>query len=84
MSSMGAAIARLHTCLKHLVLLPVYIYRATISRVLPKGLCRFQPTCSQYMVDAVTKRGIIVGILKGLWRICRCNPFTKGGYDPVE
>ncbi len=46
--------------------------------------CRFHPTCSQYMYEAVDKRGVLVGIGMGIWRILRCNPFTKGGYDPVK
>ena len=44
--------------------------------------CRFQPTCSHYMIGAVDKYGVIRGVLKGLWRIVRCNPLCKGGYDP--
>ncbi|MDR2704660.1 MAG: membrane protein insertion efficiency factor YidD, partial [Planctomycetaceae bacterium] len=40
------------------------------------------PTCSTYMIEAVKKYGVIRGTLKGLWRILRCNPWNKGGYDP--
>ncbi len=46
--------------------------------------CKYQPTCSQYMIDAITKYGAFRGTLMGLWRILRCNPFSKGGYDPVR
>ena len=46
--------------------------------------CKYQPTCSQYMIDAVTKYGVLKGGLMGIWRILRCNPFSKGGYDPVR
>ena len=71
-----------------LVCAPVRLYRATVSRALawvfPYPICRFQPTCSQYMLEAIEKKGILLGLLKGLWRICRCHPFSKGGYDPVE
>lgn len=49
-----------------------------------KPCCRFYPTCSQYMIDAVTKYGPVKGGLKGTWRILRCNPLCKGGYDPVK
>ena len=70
------------------VLLPVRLYRATVSRLMgmisPYPICRFTPTCSEYMIEAVEKKGIVVGVVKGLWRICRCNPFSRGGYDPVE
>jgi putative membrane protein insertion efficiency factor len=59
------------------------IYRKAVSPLFP-ACCRFQPTCSQYMIDAVTKYGAIKGGLMGIWRILRCNPFSKGGYDPVR
>jgi len=58
-------------------------YQLLISPLLPPA-CRFQPSCSQYMIDAVRKRGPIRGVLKGLWRLLRCNPFCRGGYDPVK
>ena len=45
--------------------------------------CLYRPTCSQYMLEAINNHGVIVGILLGCWRILRCNPFSKGGYDPV-
>ncbi len=48
------------------------------------GCCKYQPTCSQYMIDAITKYGPVKGVLMGIWRILRCNPFSKGGYDPVR
>jgi uncharacterized protein len=44
--------------------------------------CRFTPTCSNYMIQAIDKYGVMRGTAKGLWRIVRCNPFTLGGYDP--
>ena len=46
--------------------------------------CRFYPSCSQYMIEAIRRRGAIRGALKGTWRLLRCNPFSPGGYDPVE
>ena len=45
--------------------------------------CRFRPTCSQYALEAVSKYGALKGGALALWRILRCNPFCKGGYDPV-
>ncbi len=59
------------------------LYQATLSPLVGRQ-CRFLPTCSEYFIEAVEKRGAIRGTLKGLWRICRCNPFAKGGYDPVD
>ena len=50
----------------------------------PSGYCRFQPTCSEYAIAAVNKYGIIKGGLKALWRVIRCNPWNKGGWDPVK
>ena len=46
--------------------------------------CKYGPTCSQYMIDALEKYGVVKGLAKGIWRILRCNPFSKGGYDPVK
>lgn len=65
------------------VILPVRIYQATLSPLLG-GQCRFIPTCSQYFIEAVQKRGVIGGLRRGLWRILRCHPFSRGGYDPVK
>lgn len=45
--------------------------------------CRFRPTCSQYMIEAIEVHGAFKGLVLGIWRILRCNPFCKGGYDPV-
>ena len=48
-----------------------------------KKTCLYDPTCSQYMLEAINNLGVIAGILLGTWRILRCNPFSKGGYDQV-
>ena len=61
----------------------VRMYQRTLSGLIG-GQCRFIPTCSEYFIQAVRARGPILGCLLGLWRICRCHPFTRGGYDPVE
>ncbi|MCE5239821.1 membrane protein insertion efficiency factor YidD [bacterium] len=52
------------------------------SRLLP-GVCRFRPTCSEYMIQALQVHGVVRGLGLGLWRIMRCNPFVPGGDDPV-
>ncbi|MBO5212978.1 MAG: membrane protein insertion efficiency factor YidD [Clostridia bacterium] len=57
-------------------------YRKLISP-LKRPCCRFTPTCSQYALDAIDKFGAIRGMLLAIWRVLRCNPFGKGGYDPV-
>lgn len=58
-------------------------YKAAISPWLPSA-CRFEPTCSVYMMDAVAKYGVIRGVWLGLKRLGRCHPFHQGGYDPVH
>lgn len=70
--------------MKKLVLSLLKLYKNTISpgRFGIK-VCRFEPSCSKYTYQAVEKYGIIKGGLLGLWRVLRCNPFNKGGYDPV-
>ena len=45
--------------------------------------CRFRPTCSEYMAQAIEKYGVVRGVGMGVWRIVRCNPWSKGGDDPV-
>lgn len=57
-------------------------YQKIISPLLGHN-CRFIPTCSQYMIQAIQVHGPAKGLLLGLWRILRCNPFGKYGYDPV-
>lgn len=59
----------------------VRLYQLTLSPIFGRQ-CRFQPTCSHYMIGAVEKYGVLRGVPRGLWRIARCNPFCKGGYDP--
>ena len=61
----------------------VRLYQATLSPYLGRQ-CRFYPTCSEYFIQAVRARGALVGALMGIWRIVRCNPLTRDGYDPVE
>ncbi|HHO47184.1 MAG TPA: membrane protein insertion efficiency factor YidD [Desulfobacteraceae bacterium] len=58
-------------------------YKHYISPFLPPS-CRFTPTCSQYAIDAVKKHGVLRGLLLALWRLLRCHPFARGGYDPVK
>jgi putative membrane protein insertion efficiency factor len=55
-----------------------------LKEYFPGGYCRYYPSCSQYTYEAIEKYGLLKGGLKGAWRICRCNPFSKGGDDPVK
>jgi putative membrane protein insertion efficiency factor len=63
------------------VIAGVKLYRVTLRPLLPP-LCRFQPSCSEYMILAVRKYGPVCGAWKGVRRICRCHPWNPGGYDP--
>jgi putative membrane protein insertion efficiency factor len=60
----------------------IKLYQNTVSKVLP-SVCRFQPTCSQYALEAIKKYGFARGSWLATRRIIRCNPFSEGGYDPV-
>jgi len=75
--------------MKRLALIMIRLYQKTLSldhgwlgRFSSVGACRFTPTCSEYTYQAIDKYGLIKGVVKGAWRICRCHPFSKGGYDP--
>ncbi len=69
--------------MKKLFILPIRFYQKHISPYKPRS-CRFYPSCSAYAVEAIEKRGVIVGLLLAFYRILRCNPFNKNcGYDPV-
>ena len=69
--------------MKRLCMALIRFYQRTLSRLKPYPTCRFTPTCSQYALEAVQEHGACKGLLLALWRILRCNPFCKGGYDPV-
>lgn len=57
----------------------IIFYQKHIS----KHTCLYRPTCSQYTLECINNHGVIAGILMGTWRILRCNPLSKGGYDPA-
>ena len=59
----------------------IRVYQGTLSPLIGRH-CRFTPTCSRYAVEALRKYGFIRGSVKSIYRICRCNPFNPGGYDP--
>ncbi|MDD3401687.1 MAG: membrane protein insertion efficiency factor YidD [Eubacteriales bacterium] len=68
--------------MKRVLIRCIRFYQTQISPALPNR-CRFTPTCSQYAVEAIQKHGAFKGMGLAAWRILRCNPFCKGGYDPV-
>jgi hypothetical protein len=73
---LGARIARA------VLVAQVRLYQRTLSRVIPP-VCRFNPSCSSYMIEAITVHGALRGVAIGMLRILRCNPLCRGGDDPV-
>ena len=71
------------TGVRWVFLLPVRAYRRVLSPVLPQR-CKYHPSCSAYAVEAVRSFGVIRGSVLAGWRVLRCNPWSDGGYDPVE
>jgi putative membrane protein insertion efficiency factor len=65
------------------VLAPIVVYQRVLSPALPRR-CKYEPTCSRYAVDAIREYGILRGLVLGAWRLLRCNPWSYGGYDPVQ
>ncbi|MBU1037135.1 membrane protein insertion efficiency factor YidD [Patescibacteria group bacterium] len=77
--------------LKKAILKLILIYQKTLSPDTgwlaikhPHGFCRYYPTCSSYSYQAIKRHGLVKGFLKSLIRILKCNPFSKGGYDPLK
>ncbi len=69
--------------MKKVIILLIRFYRAAVSPYKGVSCCRFTPTCSKYALEAVEKYGALRGSFLAVKRILRCNPFCKGGYDPV-
>lgn len=63
--------------------LPIVVYQRLVSPALGER-CRYYPSCSQYAVEAIRSFGILRGLVLAGWRLLRCNPWSPGGYDPVE
>ncbi len=70
--------------IKKILIYFVKFYQKYISFLFGVGKCRFNPTCSQYCVEAIKKKGLLKGLLLSLYRILRCNPYSKGGDDFVK
>ncbi|PJA99761.1 MAG: membrane protein insertion efficiency factor YidD [Ignavibacteriales bacterium CG_4_9_14_3_um_filter_30_11] len=69
--------------MKKLFISIIKIYQKIISPLFPPS-CKYYPSCSEYSVEAINKFGVIKGSVKTVWRILRCNPFSKGGFDPID
>ena len=66
-----------------LLIVPIRLYQRMISPALPRR-CKYHPTCSEYAVQAIRTQGLLRGVVLAAWRLLRCNPWSHGGYDPVE
>jgi putative membrane protein insertion efficiency factor len=62
---------------------PIVAYQRFVSPAIPRR-CKYEPTCSRYAVSAIRRYGILRGLVLAGWRLLRCNPWSHGGYDPVE
>jgi putative membrane protein insertion efficiency factor len=65
------------------VLAPIAAYRKAISPAIPQR-CKYEPSCSRYAAQAISRFGILRGLVLAGWRLLRCNPWSHGGFDPVE
>lgn len=74
---------RLSRGLAWVVKAPILFYSRYISPLYGRR-CKYEPTCSRYAIEAIDKEGVFKGTVLACWRLLRCNPFSKGGYDPVE
>lgn len=68
--------------MKKILIKLIRFYQKAISPLTPPR-CKYHPTCSHYAVEAIETHGAFKGTMLAMWRILRCNPFSKGGYDPV-
>jgi putative membrane protein insertion efficiency factor len=68
---------------RRVLLAPIVLYQRFISPGLPRR-CKYEPTCSRYAIRAVNEYGILRGLVLAAWRLVRCNPWSHGGFDPVE
>lgn len=68
--------------MKRTVIALLRAYKWALSPLLPAA-CRYVPSCSEYALEAVERQGTLLGGLKAAWRVLRCHPFARGGYDPV-
>jgi uncharacterized protein len=66
-----------------ILLAPIRLYQRLVSPLLPRR-CKYEPTCSAYAEQAIRELGAVRGSILAAWRLARCNPFSHGGYDPVE
>jgi putative membrane protein insertion efficiency factor len=78
-----ASRSRATRVVRGVVLAPIVVYQRFVSPAIPRR-CKYEPTCSRYAVEAIREYGILKGLVLAGWRLLRCNPWSYGGYDPVE
>jgi putative membrane protein insertion efficiency factor len=66
-----------------IMVLPIRLYQRLLSPALGQR-CRYYPSCSEYAAQAIGRFGILRGLVLAAWRLLRCNPFSRGGFDPVD
>ena len=71
------------SALRRAVIAPIVVYQRVISPLMPRR-CKYEPTCSLYAAQAIRRFGILRGLVLAGWRLLRCNPWSHGGYDPVD
>ncbi len=71
------------SALRSLAILPIRLYQRLISPMLGEH-CKYYPSCSEYAAQAIRDYGILRGLILAVWRLLRCNPWSDGGFDPVE
>ncbi|HZU59697.1 MAG TPA: membrane protein insertion efficiency factor YidD [Solirubrobacteraceae bacterium] len=69
--------------LRGLAVAPIRVYQQALSPLVGQR-CRYYPSCSEYAVEAIRRFGILRGVVLAAWRLLRCNPWSRGGFDPVE
>jgi uncharacterized protein len=74
---------RLGAAARQVAIAPIVAYQKLISPLLPRR-CKYEPTCSLYAAQAIRRFGILRGLVLAGWRLLRCNPWSHGGYDPVD
>ncbi len=75
--------ARVQSVGRAVAVLPIRIYQKLVSPLLGER-CKYYPSCSEYAAQAITRFGILRGLVLAGWRLLRCNPWSRGGFDPVE
>jgi putative membrane protein insertion efficiency factor len=74
---------RVTRAVRRVAVAPIVAYQRAISPLLPRR-CKYEPTCSAYATQAIGRFGILRGLVLAGWRLLRCNPWSHGGYDPVD